>query len=244
MNIKTVEAGEGARWLSEGWRLFLRNPGMWVALMIILLLVSVAAHFIPLIGPLAFSLILPALGAGLYYGARQLDEGQDLTLDHLFIGLTDPNKRNPLLLLGALYIGAIIVMVIVMMIFGGSAIMGAMMGGQGGAAFTGIGLIALLVGLCLAALIAMGFLYASPLVMFDNIPPVEALKASFDACLKNIASMLVFSLIAMVLTVIAIIPFGLGLLVLGPVMVGAIYASYKSIFATAVATLPPAQVTP
>jgi len=240
MNIRTVGAEEGVKWLSEGWRLFLRNPGMWIALMIILLLLSVAAHYIPLIGTLALSLISPALGAGLYYGARQLDEGRDLALEHLFIGLTDPQKRNPFLLLGALYLGAAIMVAIAMMIFGGGAIMGAMMGGRAaGAAFTGVGLIAVLVGLTLAALVAMAFLYASPLVMFDNVPPIEALKASFDACMKNIASMLVFGLIAMVLTILAVIPAGLGLLVLGPVMVGAIYASYKSIFVTETVALPP-----
>lgn len=241
MNIRTVEAGEGVRWLNEGWRLFLRNPGMWIALMIVLLVVSVVAHYLPLIGTLALSLIYPALWAGLYYGARQLDEGRDLAPEHLIIGLTDPQKRNPLLLLGALYIGAGIVVLLVMMILGGGAMMGAMMGGHGGgAAITGVGLIAALVGLCLAALIAMAFLYASPLVMFDNVPPVEALKASFEACLKNIASMLVFGLIAMVLTLIAMIPFGLGLLVLGPVLIGAFYASYKAIFATTAAVVPPA----
>ncbi len=59
--------------------------------------------------------------------------------------------------------------------------------------------------------------------------------------MKNIASMLVFGLIITVLTVIAVIPFGLGLLVLGPVLIGAIYASYKSIFSSAAkAGAPPA----
>ncbi len=249
MNIRTAGADEGARWVSEGWRLFLRNPGMWIAITIVYLLISMIAYYVPWrLGTLIFMLISPALYAGLCHGARELDEGRELAPEHLFIGLTDPRKRDPLLVLGLWQIGlniaAAVVLAFVILFMGGGAVMGAMMGGHAAhpvVAFTGAGLAALLAGLCLFALIAMALLYASPLVMFDGVAPVEALKASFDACMKNIASMLVFGLIITVLTVIAVIPFGLGLLVLGPVLIGAIYASYKSIFSSAAkAGAPPA----
>jgi uncharacterized membrane protein len=41
---------------------------------------------------------------------------------------------------------------------------------------------------------------------------------------------LLYFLLAMVLILIAIIPFGLGLLVAGPVMYASIYAAYRDIF--------------
>ena len=41
---------------------------------------------------------------------------------------------------------------------------------------------------------------------------------------------LLFDLVVLVLAVIAAIPFGLGFLLLGPVLVGAAYAGYRDIF--------------
>jgi uncharacterized membrane protein len=56
------------------------------------------------------------------------------------------------------------------------------------------------------------------------------MKASFIACLKTIVPFLVYSVIALLLALIASIPFGLGWLVLGPVMAASLYTSYRDIF--------------
>lgn len=49
--------------------------------------------------------------------------------------------------------------------------------------------------------------------------------------MKNFAPFIIFMLIYMVLSIIAAIPFGLGFLVLLPVVVGAIYVGYKDLLA-------------
>ena len=48
--------------------------------------------------------------------------------------------------------------------------------------------------------------------------------------LVNIWPMLVYSLVGIVLAIVATIPFGLGWLVLAPVFAASVYASYKDIF--------------
>jgi uncharacterized membrane protein len=78
-------------------------------------------------------------------------------------------------------------------------------------------------------LVGMAFVYAGPLVMFQNVAPIEALKGSFNACLQNIIPFIVFAIICAILSVVATLPFLLGWLVLGPVLCGAVYASYKAI---------------
>ena len=60
--------------------------------------------------------------------------------------------------------------------------------------------------------------------------PVDALKASFNACLKNFLSLLVYGLIVMVLMFFAALPAFLGFLVLIPVLFGSVYVSYRDIF--------------
>lgn len=233
MNIKKVEAGDGLYWLAEGWRLFKLNPGMWIALILIYFVIAVVLSFIPVLGGLVLALITPALTTGLVYAARELDQGRDLAVDHLFVGLKDPQKRTPMLTLGAIYIGVAIVMaVVIFLLGGGTAMMGAMMGGgeaAAGAALAGGATVMVLIAILIGILIAMAFVYAGPLVMFQNVPPVESLKGSFSACVQNIVPLIVFGIVLAILGLIASLPFLLGWLVLGPVACGAIYASYKAI---------------
>jgi uncharacterized membrane protein len=56
------------------------------------------------------------------------------------------------------------------------------------------------------------------------------MKTSFYACLKNIVPFLIYGVIAVVLCLIAAIPFGLGFLVVGPVLFASIYTGYRDIF--------------
>ncbi|MGQ0656515.1 MAG: BPSS1780 family membrane protein [Chromatiales bacterium] len=234
MNIKKVEADAGLSWLGEGWRLFKLNPGMWIALILIYFVVIVVLSFIPFIGALILALITPALATGLVHAARELDQGRDLAIEQLFAGLTDAQKRVPLLTLGAIYIGVAIVMVLIIFLLGGGAMMGGMMMGGAepaagaAAAAGGAGLIAI-IAILIGIMIAMAFVYAGPLVMFQGVAPVDSIKASFNACAQNIVAFIVFGVILAVLAVIASLPLLLGWLVLGPVATGAIYASYKAI---------------
>ena len=78
--------------------------------------------------------------------------------------------------------------------------------------------------------LAMAVWFAPALVVFRNVAPLEAMKASFFACLKNIVPFLVYGVILFVLCIVAMIPFGLGMLVMMPVMMGSVYASYVEIF--------------
>ncbi len=116
--------------------------------------------------------------------------------------------------------------------------MGAMMDSTGalappeamGGLFIGAGLIALLVIVVIGFLIAMLLFYGVPLVMLAGQNAWPAAQDSIAACWSNVLPLLVFGLIYLVLAVVAVIPFGLGFLILGPVTVCAIYASYRDVF--------------
>ena len=76
----------------------------------------------------------------------------------------------------------------------------------------------------------MALWFAPALIVFHNLAPVESMKASFFACLKNIIPFLLYGVILIVLGVLAAIPFGLGFLVLIPVIIASIYTGYRDIF--------------
>lgn len=82
----------------------------------------------------------------------------------------------------------------------------------------------------LGALLAMATWFAPALVVFRQVQPLEAVKASFAASLKNIVAFLVWGVIYIVASIVASIPFGLGWIVLGPVVLLTAYVSYQDLF--------------
>lgn len=235
MQAQGVEPGKGLAWFGEGWEIFKRNLGMWIVCMILLLVIAVVLNLVPLLGPLLLALITPGLLGGMLYSARELNEQREMDISHLFIAFQQTETRNAMLVLGAVMLGAnILFMLIALVLIGGGMGMAGMME-QGNhemlAAGLGAGaLLAMLLMLGLGMVLTMAFFYAVPLVMFAAAKPVDALKSSFAACLANILPLLLFGVIYIVLALIAMIPLGLGLLVLLPVTFGAVYASYRDVF--------------
>ena len=227
---RSVDAGRGIEWLKQGWQLFTKNPGMWIAIAVILLVVFVVLHFIPFIGNLAAQFLMPVFAGGILLGCKSLSEGGDFGIDHLLAGFKQ-NTTN-LILVGVFYlVGVIVITVLVFLIGGGAALTGGLIGrGPGIGMAVGGFFVALLVMLALLVPLAMAVWFAPALVVFHNVAPLEAMKASFFACLKNIVPFLVYGVILFVLCMIAMIPFGLGMLVMMPVMMGSLYASYVEIF--------------
>ncbi len=227
---RNVDAGRGIEWLKQGWQLFVKNPGMWIAIAVILMVIVVVLSLIPVVGNLAVNFLMPVFAGGILLGCKSLTEGGEFGIDALFAGFKQ-NTTN-LILVGVFYlIGMIAIMAVVFLIGGGAAVTGGLMGrGPGVGMAVGGFFVAMLVFMALMVPLAMAVWFAPALVVFHNISPFEAMKDSFFACLKNIVPFLVYGVILFVLCIIAIIPFGLGMLVMIPVMMGSVYASYVEIF--------------
>jgi len=161
-----------------------------------------------------------------------LARDETLEVGHLFAGFKQ--NTGDLVLLGVLtVVGWILALIPAVLIAGGGAFMSMMMGGEPIAHVGAMGLsffLALLVVLALAVPLYMALWFAPSLIVFNQLKPVDAMKTSFYACLKNIVPFLIYGVIAVVLCLIAAIPFGLGFLVLGPVLFASIYTGYRDIF--------------
>ncbi|MCC6658912.1 MAG: hypothetical protein IT512_12080 [Rhodocyclaceae bacterium] len=217
-------------WLKQGWQLFTKNPGIWIAIAVILMVIVIVLSLVPVVGTLAANFLMPVFAGGILLGCKSLAEGGEFGIDTLFAGFKQ-NAGN-LILVGVFYmIGAALIAGLVFMIGGGAAITGGMMGrGPGVGMAIGGFFVAMLVFLALMVPLAMAVWFAPALVAFRNVAPLAAMKASFSACLKNLVPFIVYGVILAVLCVIAMIPFGLGMLVMVPVTMGSVYASYAEIF--------------
>ena len=232
-NSRVVPPGNAFDWLRQGWALFAANPGLWIGLTIVLLVIVVGVQIVPLVGTLAAHLLMPVLGAGLLLVCRKIDEGDSVRIDDLFAGFKQ--NAGPLVMVGVLYMVAmfaIVVIVVIVVIVGGGSVAGGLLSAQPaglGVIFGGL-MLSLLLSLALSVPVAMAVWFAPALVFFNNMQPVEALKASFEACMKNVLAFLVYGLIVLVLAFFAALPVGLGFLVLIPVLAGSVYAAYRDVF--------------
>jgi len=233
MQYRRAAASRGVDWLAGGWRLFIRSPGLWVGLTIIVFAIFLLLSLIPLVGTLAAQLLFPALVGGLIHGARELDQGRDLEVLHLFQAFVDRALTTPMLILGVVPVALAIMLILLMfMMLGGALGTGAVTGSEelvfgvlaAGSVTLGV------VGFLLGVLAAAALLYAIPLVMFGRAEPLPAIGASVQASLANILPLLVLGVLHFMLAVLASIPLGLGWLVLFPVTTGVMYTTYKEIY--------------
>lgn len=233
MGGRTVSAGQGWTWIADGFGLFKKAPGMWIALVIVLFVILIVLAFIPLLGAVATFLLMPLFLAGLMLGCRALQGGGGLEVGHLFAGFKE--HTGNLIVLGALAIGGwIIVMLPVIAIVGAGTIFGLMRGdAAGAAAMGGSFVLAWLIAMALSIPIYMALWFAPALVVLRGLAPVAAIKESFVGCLKNVVPFLIYGIVLLVLGIVAAIPLGLGWLVLGPVAIASIYVSYRDIYGDA-----------
>jgi uncharacterized membrane protein len=237
MEMRTVAAGRGWEWIVEGFRIFRKQPLTWITLVIVMVVIWMVSTFVlPLIGPLAINLVSPVFFAGLMLACRTTDEDGEPEFAQLFAAFK--THASPLITVGGIYlVGNIVAVGIVFGVAGGTALP-ALLGKTGTdietlrVAIRGL-LLGMVVGMAVFIPILMAVWFAPLLVVFHNRPPVEAMKMSYTACLRNTLPLLVYGVATLVLFIIASIPLMLGLIVLLPVLVCSIYASYKDIFPVA-----------
>lgn len=225
---RRVDAGRGVEWIKEGWNLFKRDALTWLGLTLVALVVFIVLAFVPFVGQLATWLLSVLFAGGIMLGCRALDRGQGLTVGHLFAGFQ--SHLSPLLVIGALYLGAMLLLILITTLVGGGAILTGIAGGTDPQAATGTVLLAILVFLLLLVPVAMAVWFAPALATLNDVPPVDAIRQSFEGCLRNFVPFLVYGILLFVMSIVASIPFGLGWLVLLPITAGSIYSAYKDIY--------------
>jgi len=228
-------AGAGLDWWTKAWPLFTRQAGMWIGVALITLIIVAVASFIPVLGQLAIFVFSPVIAGGLLLGAREVDRGGALTIGHIFAGFS--NQTGPLVLLGVLYLAGMLVAGVIAALVTGIGIGAMMMGASGGgnpAAVAAAGatsvMLAVLIMLALVVPLYMALWFGPALVVFHNLGAIDAMKASFFGCLKNIVPFLLYGIIAIVLGIVAAIPLLLGWLVLLPLMTLSVYVGYRDIY--------------
>ena len=236
-NGRSVGPGQGWAWIVGGFGLFMKQPGIWIGINIVLVVILLLLGLISLLGAMATMfrviatlVLLSVFMGGLMIGCQALQRNGALELGALFAGFK--TQTGSLVVLGVLsFLAWIIVMVPVMAILGSGAVFGMMRGDLAGVAImSGSFLLALLLALTLSIPVCMALWFAPALVALRGAAPVAAIKQSFLGCSKNTIPFLIYGIFILVLSIFATIPFLLGWLVLGPVAIASVYVAYRDIY--------------
>jgi len=229
---RQVPAGNGWKWIVDGWTLFARAPGTWIAITLIYLVISTAVSFVPVIGVLANPVLNVIFTAGLLAGCRALDQGGALKVEHLFAGFQE--SVGTLVAAGLLYLALLLAVTLVTGLAVGFKVYNILSSGplepEAVLALLLLGALAVLIWVALALPVVMAAWFAPALVAFRRMSAGQAMRASFAGCLRNFVPFLVYGLVLLVPAVLATIPFALGWLVLGPLVIASIYTAYKDIY--------------
>lgn len=244
---KQESAGDGWTWIAEGWKLFAKAPLMWIISIVIMFVIALVVSIVPFIGTLAFQVIQAVLVGGLVVACRSLETGGEFELEHLFAGFT--KRFVPLAIVGLLVLVGWIVILLIFAVFVGFSILGALMTADPEAAYAAVAasigsiLLGTLVMLGLMVPLLAAYWFAPALVMMHDMKPLAAMRESFFASFRNFVPFLVYGIVMFVALLIAMIPFGLGLLVWAPLAIASTYVAYRRIFTEEMAAAtPPASV--
>lgn len=233
MEIRQVSAIHGWYWIVQGFQMFRKAPMVWMLICFIpFLIVVTLSLLIPMAGPLIFMLIAPVFLAGIMVACRDQEQGRQIEVSHLFIGFK--TRTAPLITVGGIFLVGLVIIYSVFLSTGGSDLIAMLERGKryDSSEIGGISsniLSSFLMVILLQIPLLMAFIFSPVLIILHNFSPVNAMKKSFQACIRNIIPFFVYNIILNLLSIIVLLVPYIGLVILSPVLFASIYVSYKEI---------------
>jgi uncharacterized membrane protein len=231
IRVRDVRSSRGPAWLAGGWRLFRGAPMAWIALSMGWMSITLGLVLMPVVGGVAANLLQPVFFASFALAAFKQLSGERIEIGDLFAGFRLPLR--PLLTLGAILLLAELAIFFLMSVLGLPGM------GEAGSeivtledyvkALQGKEWI-LLVGFVLTALVKGTLWFAPAILAFRPLSTAHAVRWSLYAALSNAGAMIAYGVALTVAFIAAILPWGLGLLVVVPVMLASTYTGYRDVF--------------
>lgn len=209
MKLQIVPAATGATWFRLGLKTFVRQPMGLGSLFFGFVILITLPTIIPVVGFLLALALVPVGTVGIMAGAERAQAGSFPSPALLFVALRQgPAQTRAMLVLGALYAGAIVAAI------AASALVD---GGQFARLYLGLGhseltqemasdpafRSAMWVMLLLYLPISLAFWHAPALVHWHAVPPLKSIFFSAVAVLRNVGAFLLYGALWLSLSVSA-----------------------------------------
>jgi hypothetical protein len=227
--VNEVPAGRGLAWLGEAFELFRRAPMTWIAMCSGWIVIWFALLILPFLGPVLANLLQPVFFGSFAIAAYKQSAGEPLTMADLFSGF----RRNvrALINIGFLMMLAQLASAFLMRALG-------LPTWPDDESFEVVAYVEqlrphlwiLAAGFLLMALASGALWFAPQLIVFHGMSTSHAIRWSVYAALSNLGALSLYGAVLTLALVFAWLPFGLGLLVMVPILVISTYTGYRDIF--------------
>lgn len=224
-----------SRYISEGFDLFGKKPGMAIVMILVQVAISIVASMVPFAGNIVNNLVLaPLFMLGFYIAFDNFRYGTP-NFNDIFAGFRDNA-------LGAIGVNIVTVLLsipgVALLTYGYGEIIGwenleaASAGNQDAIdpslmdITSGIGWLSILAGLVLMVLLMAPALFSLPMLRFKGLAPMDAVKASFSLVGKHYLSVVGFIILLGLVNFAGALMLGVGLLVTIPASYAAVYAAF------------------
>ncbi|MCU0896887.1 MAG: hypothetical protein MUC55_05240 [Burkholderiales bacterium] len=237
--MRIVPARNGLTWIATGVRLFARAPFGWIFGVFAYWGIMLMSNFVPVVGPLVATVMLPAFSVSFMAMARAADAGQPVLPPILFAGFS--RNLRALIALGVVYIVAIVAVLGLSTIADGGALFNWMLRGQSPAAepeAQAAQARAALVAMLFYAPVLAAFWFAPVLAAWEGMSASKALFYSFFATLRNWRAFLVYGVGLALAAIPTVVVFVLAMRLLGSFAAGFAGDPAEQVAATLLAASP------
>jgi hypothetical protein len=233
---RTVPALRGWQWIAEGFEIIARYPMQWLVLCAVLWVGSSALGHLPYVGLPATNLLAPVFLAGLMLACRAQEQGRAPQPKDLFAGfltngvaLTTAGGIN---MVAQIFIAGLVVALGAEHINALKAAMSQPTSPEVVSQLWQRLMPLFLAAAALALPVVLMMWFVPALLAFHAMPAVRALQLSLVGCLRNLPALFLYCTVVFLLLALALLtPFGVGVLLLLPLLITSAYVSYKDVFA-------------
>ena len=237
--INRLRADDPLQWLSEGWHDFLRAPFLslffgacFVVMGHVLLLVAEKAPAYVMTLSAGWLLLGPLLCLGVYDISRQLQKGRKPALGHaLFAWLPSAGKVASFaaILLAVQWLWSRVSLALFAINFDGLPSTERALAALRTPDNLSFIIAYCTVGAVFAFLVFITSVIAIPMILDKRVDAVSACLTSMRACIANPITMAVWAALITLLIAMAMLPFLLGLLIIGPVLGHGTWHAYRAL---------------
>jgi uncharacterized membrane protein len=240
-------------WITGGWRLFKEASLAWIGAMIIWGLLTIALFLLHVVGNVILYFLSPILIAGVMVGCHDHEIGGRFSVGHLFAGFS--HNTGQIILISLIYlVVSVLLMATAMFLLLGHVgqITSLEMADVKEFMTTFFAMSSTKIGIgiffsILLVLLSLAYLFAPGLAALEDVSAWQAMKLSFIGSVKNIIPLVLYAILSGLLLSLFLTPLifistfvyseasgliGLfvGMLVISPILMGAIYNAYRDIF--------------
>ncbi|KKO48745.1 hypothetical protein VT06_10410 [Arsukibacterium sp. MJ3] len=230
--IRRVAVSASMQWLKDAWQLIKQAPMVLIPMFLLTVAIAVllAQHQLTAIVGVFLS---PFFTAGFYKTVVGAQQQQDISIDWLFKPLMEPACRRILIIIAALNY----LLTTPLLSFHQHLYQTMKDASAANVPLDSTVVLQLVLLVALFALVFMLFAYAVAIAYFlKEQRLVVILQSSFIACWRNVAALLLFSLLSFALVALTIPTLFIGLIVVLPLLNIAFFMSFNDVFALQVKT--------